>query len=268
MNIVAPRKKLLSIAAACAVAGLMIVVLYSEIGVCRLSAAFGFRTSPWMIDRDCGGITFDEGDFRFHATASQLSGPVEIFPDGKRLVELSIDRREFGATERLGEPIVSCSDGFNCMDICEGGNPCPDLERGWYRVIVVPTSVSWGPDPRPLNAGPLPGTGYRCGDAGRVGLELCWDPNRSKPDLEVSDIRDVAYPALRDAAAYTWVSKTTNTQGPPAFVATCGGTICYRDIERGSARLQVTFDARELDEWQRFNAGLLRLADHLIKTTK
>jgi hypothetical protein len=75
----------------------------------------------------------------------------------------------------------------------------------------------------------------------------------------------VSYPAIRDASALVWVSTAHDTNERPTFVADCAGEQCRRNIERNGARLEVTFSVGELDDWQRFDAGLHEFAARLIE---
>ena len=214
-------------------------------------------------DRD-GLVTFRQREYQFRARPDQIA-MVLFKPDGQTVVELSMDRREFGASPPTGMPRLSCIKD-ECVDICASGVPCHDLNTGWYRVTILPAAHSWGTDPRPLNRGPHSGTGHRCAEAGRSGLELCWDPNRLAPNQTLSEIREVYYPALQGAAAYTWISRALDSSGRPAFVANCAANQCARNIEWGGARLQFEFHVSELDDWQRFDAGLFDFAKVLINT--
>jgi hypothetical protein len=228
--------------------------------VCLVVCLVGSAAAGQFKDGNREGlVTFREHGFQFRVPPNQIAQVVAL-PNGQTLVELSVDRREFGALAPPGKLRISCSNG-SCTDLCADGPPCPDLNAGWYRVTVIPAPLPRGADPHPLNRGPQPGTGYRCVEAGHGGLELCWDPRRVTPD--VSSTREVAYPALRDAAAYTWISRSFDAGGHPNFVASCAGTMCIRNIERRGARLQVTFHVQELDDWQRFDAGLRSFAERL-----
>jgi hypothetical protein len=50
-------------------------------------------------------------------------------------------------------------------------------------------------------------------------------------------------------------------------VASRAVTKGIRNIEWRGARLQVTFHVHELDDWQRFDAGLRSFAERLIEAT-
>jgi hypothetical protein len=221
----------------------------------------------WQVpDRD-GKITFREREFVFRAPPSQVAQVVRFLGEGETSVELSVDRREFGSLEPPGKPRLTCM-GSICTDVCADGASCPDVTEGWYRVRVLPRSHSWGTDPHQLNMGPQAGSGFRCADANHAGLELCWDPQRITPSGPISDVREIAYPAIKQAAASTWISKTLDADGHPVFVTTCAVDLCERTIEWGGARLQVTFHVRELDDWERFDAGLQVFAERLVQSTK
>ena len=130
---------------------------------------------------------------------------------------------------------------------------------------VLPVSNSLGSDPRALNLGPIAGTGFSCADVGRPKLELCWDPTRINPPEPLTNVRSVSYPAIKQAAAYVWISTARDVDGRPTFIADCAVDLCHRNIERDGARLEITFHARELDDWQRFEAGLQEFAAKLIE---
>ena len=221
----------------------------------------------WQVpDRD-GKITFREREFVFRAPPSQVALVVRYIGEGETSVELSVDRREFGSQESPGKPRLTCM-GSICTDVCANGASCPDVAEGWYRVMVFPRSQGWGTDRHQLNMGPQAGSGFRCAEANHAGLELCWDPQRKTPSGPLSDVREVAYPAIKQSTASTWISKKLDAEGHPVFVATCGSGLCERDIERAGAKLQVTFHARELDDWERLDAGLRAFAERLVQPTK
>jgi hypothetical protein len=59
-----------------------------------------------------------------------------------------------------------------------------------------------------------------------------------------------------------------DASGHPKFVASCAATLCIRDIEWGGARLQVEFHVQELDDWRRFDGGIVDFAKRLVETTR
>jgi hypothetical protein len=259
---------------------LILAALLSILIVCRREA------KPLQIKLDADGkLTYHGLGYRLRVWPNQVSQAVWIEGALKRgpvIVMLSIDRREFGAPEAPGAPRVTCKADGSCSDSCAGEWSCDDLKNGWYRVVVLPLAETWGVDPHELNLGPQMGTGFLCADSKRPGLEVCWDPARiermPKEHLpknprfrddtlqSVSNVRPVWYPAIKNAAAYVWVSAVRDVDGRPAFIASCGPYQCRHSIEQRGARLDVTFSSDELDHWQRFNAGLHDFAARLIES--
>jgi hypothetical protein len=92
-----------------------------------------------------------------------------------------------------------------------------------------------------------------------------WDPARFSPLERFTNVRSVSYPAIAGAADYFWVSKARDIEGHPTFVAHCVVEQCSGSIERYAARLDITFSSLELDNWQRFDAGLHDFAASLIE---
>jgi hypothetical protein len=243
---------------------------------CLIALAVALNQSsdapPMEVRPDADGkLTFHGPGYRFRVWPKQVALMVSTESrSGPTVVELSVDRREFGAPEAPGEASVTCRPDGSCSDSCSDGRPCYDIRNGWYRVNVLPASQSWGHDPHELNLGPRVGAGFRCADAKRPGLELCWDPVRigrlrEDPLGPVTDTRSVSYPAIRDASALVWVSTAHDANGRPTFVADCAGEQCRRNIERDGARLEITFSVQELDNWQRFDARLHEFAARLIE---
>lgn len=181
-------------------------------------------------------------------------------------VALSIDRRAFGATEPPGPPRITCTAGGECTDACANEAPCDSIENGWYGLLVSPKLLPLRHVMR-LSPGPRPGVGEKCADTDRVGLELCWEPRRIAQPLGTTRVRDVSYPELHRAAAYTWVSLSRESDGHPTFIATCALTYCDSAIDQGDANLTLTFDVRALDFWQALNSNFQEYAQSKIKAT-
>jgi len=189
------------------------------------------------------------------------------------VVSLSIDRRKLGSLEAPSErqPIIVCG-AYGCNIVCPGSRPCDDkIGNGWYIVNVVPVDVEFGNDPSSLRLGPEAGTGIRCGDTNKDGLQLCWDPVHNTPSEPVANVRSVSYEPVEGSTSDFWVSTAKDTAGHPTFVARCAVKECRGSIERYGARLDITFSSRELDNWQRFDSGLhdfaLRLIEPLSNTS-
>jgi hypothetical protein len=184
------------------------------------------EVKPLQVKPDADGkLTYHGPGYRFRVWPNQAAQNVWIedaLERGPVVIMLSIDRREFGAPEAPAAPTITCKADGSCSDSCADGRGCEDLANGWYRVTVLPVAETWGVDPHKLNLGPQMGTGFSCADSKRPGLEVCWDPARidglrrgRRPNaprfrddtlFSESNARPVWYPAIKDAAAYVWVS--------------------------------------------------------------
>jgi hypothetical protein len=246
---------------------IVFLLLMSGLVLAAIALSPSSDVLPIVVKPDADGkLTFRGPSYQFRAWPNQLAFVASMDSNGKPplFVELSIDRREFGGSEAPGNPRVVCRADGSCIDSCSPGSPCEDIRNGWYRLDVLPALEAWGEDPRPLNLGPVAGTGVLCASAGRAGLELCWDPVRPSPPQAALDARSVSYPGAKGAWAI-WVSTARDADGHPTFVTNCGGGLCRKNIERLGARLEITFPPSELDHWQRFDAGLHDFAARLIE---
>jgi hypothetical protein len=217
-----------------------------------------------------------EGKLTFRGPNYQLRVPREQFAtlgrngDVDELVELSVDRREFGVSDPpSGPPRVSCPEHGDCTDYCdptpENKLPgCPDLENGWYRVSIMPASKSWeNREDSARKAGPP----FRCGDDGHPEMEFCWDPARYTPTRSITNAHDVPYAAIRLAADHAWISKARGNDGLPLFYTRCNFVFCTRFINYAGAAIELSFPFSELDNWQRIEVRLHAFAEDLIKPT-
>lgn len=239
--------------------------------VAILAHRFAFTDIPVdpQPDRD-GKVTFRGPNYQFRVPREQFVTIIRN-PDHNDIVELSVDRREFGSPDTPGPPRISCTPDWTCTDYCASTKetipPCPDIATGWYRVTIIPASLNW--ENRewrypPQNAGP----GFSCGDDGHRGLEFCWDPARYTPTQPVTNVHDVPYAAIRQSAAMTWVSITRDAEGLPLFYTHCGFQSCWRFIEHAGATVRLDFAFSELNDWQRIEARLHAFAEDLIKPIK
>jgi hypothetical protein len=245
--------------------GALVVVIYSAFFYLgELTEVVPFVTKP---DVD-GKLTFPGPTYRFRVSPTEFSSAWKYSTrDLPFMVHLLLDRRELGALEAPSEqrPLIVC--GANgCNYYCLSSRPCEnDIGNGWYSVDIFPAFDEYGLSFRPLSLGPVSGTGVRCADAGKAGLDLCWDPARTTPSGPLTNVRSVSYPAIEGRESEPWVSTTSDMAGHPTFVTLCVVDRCSGTIERFGARLQITFNSRELDNWQRFDAGLHDFAARLIE---
>ena len=248
--------------------GLLLALAFGLVALAFLLAPLLSETPPprrLTPDAD-GKFTFHGPGYGFRVAANQLATTWTLEGsalDNPVFVALSIDRREFGATKPPGKPRVICKPDGDCTDDCEGGWSCDDLLNGWYRVHVL-ADARLGTILQALGRGPEEGVGFRCGVSTRASLELCWDPARVTPPWPITNLRLVSYPEVKQAAAFVWISLERDADERPLFVASCTTTHCERQIEYGGARLEITFDPIELDDWRRFDLGLHEFAERLI----
>jgi hypothetical protein len=243
------------------------IVIGLTIGILALRVSFNDIPIDPQPDRE-GKVTFRGPNYEFRVPREQFANVIRN-PDHKDIVELSVDRREFGSPNAPGPRRISCTPGWTCTDYCAPTSetklpPCPDIMNGWYRVTVIPASLNWGRAEwphLPANAGP----GFSCGDDGHPGLEFCWDPARYTPTRPVTDVHEVPYSAIRQSAGMTWVSIARDADGLPSFYTSCNFQSCWRFIEHAGATVRLDFAFSELSNWQRIEARLHSFAEHLIK---
>lgn len=213
-----------------------------------------------------GRLTFRGPTYQFRVSPADVSSALRASnSDSPFVVILSIDRRRFGASDQPGAPSIVCKADGSCRDLCADGVPCEDIKNGWYRVYVYPTSQDWGADRGALSIGPGPGIGALCGNSQQRGLMLCWDSIRVGTPFSVTNVRSVSYPATKTASAYVWVSIASDATGKPVFVADCTVAQCDTSVERNGAKVLITFNPKELDDWQRFNEGVNHFVTSLIE---
>jgi hypothetical protein len=244
------------------------------LGVARV--VFGPPTDPytevlWFVPKPDvdGRLRFRGPTYQFRVSPERfVSASIWSNQDIPFYVGLSIDRREFGAPQPAvrQEPRLVCGESGPCRYVCLEHDNCESLRNGWYRVHVLPAEWEFGPDPRALNEGPVDGAGILCGDAGKAGLEFCWDPFLKTPSIPLKDIAEASYPAAMRSREGVWVSISRDASGRPDFVARCNIDTCTRSIEWKGARFDIDFSSSELDDWKRFNAGLYDFAARLIET--
>jgi hypothetical protein len=237
-------------------------------GVLALSFASTNKSTGPHPDQE-GMVTFHGPDYQFRVPREQF---VTLGRNGDvdDLVELSVDRREFGAADPpSGPPRVSCPLHGDCTDYCAPTPenklpPCPDLENGWYRVVIRPASESWeNREDSMRKAGPP----FRCGDDGRPDMEFCWDPGRYTPIQPITNVHNVPYEAIRLAADHAWISKARGGDGLPLFYTRCNSAFCTRYVDYAGAAIELSFPFSELNNWRRIEARLHAFAEKLIKPT-
>ena len=234
--------------------GSLFIVIYNTLFF-KPTEVLEFVAEP---DAD-GKLTFRGPTYQFRAwPAEVISAWIVTDNEFPFVVDLSIDRRQLGTPEAPIEDRIICRPNGVCTDTCHLGSPCEDIADGWYDVEVVPPSQSYWVNYPPFNFRPEGWTGLGCVDPGKAGLELC-------PDSGDKTAPGPLMPAIEGADPGVWFSTERDAAGYPMFVAACANKRCRRIIERDGALLRITFSFKELENWQRFNAGLRDFAARLIE---